>query len=169
MNLLTKLTTAKTSTLVVFTFILSAWMCLVPLISFAINDLTNWLLSSAALSGPYRFADKQLFDLLENAYRAWWGVGVSFFVVLTAVQLLVIVPLAFYLSHVLYKRYKAGTAKFWQIWLPVSVVILAVVFILTTLYIAYADVKSWKANSGQVDVVNDAGVLENVPEWTSFS
>jgi len=157
-SILNKLTFAKTSTLVVATIILSAWAGFVPWISFAIGDLGNWLLSTAALSGPYRFADKQLFNLLENIYRSWWDIGVQFFCVLTALQLLIIIPLGFYLSHVLYKRYRDGTARSWQFWVPMILLGLTVMFTLATLYTSYVEVRSWEGTSEQVDVVNDVAV-----------
>lgn len=162
MNLLTKLTNVKTSTLVVATILLSALICLSPFISFAVGDLGSWLLSTAASSGPYRFADKELFKLLEDIYRAFWGIGVQFFSILTAVQLLIIIPLGFYLSRILYKRYKAGVAKLWQFWVPVAFICFAPVFILSVLYMSYVEVNSWDGVGGQVDSVNDVIVPEDV-------
>lgn len=160
MKFLNKITTAKTNTLVVATLILSVWVSFIPWISLAVGDLSNWFLSTAALSGPYRFADIELFKLLDDIYRAWWGVGVSFFVVLTAVQFIILVSLSLYLLIVLYKRYRSATAKLWQFLVPVLAIGTAVAFTTLVLYLSYIEVNSWVSDHDQVNVVEDVVVPE---------
>lgn len=161
MNLFNKLTTARTNTLVVTTLILSAWWAAIPWISFAVSDLSNWLLSSAVTSGPHRLADTELFTLLDDIYRAWWGVGVPFFVVLTTIQVFVLVALSFYLLLVLYKRYRAVTAKLWQFLVPVLAIGTAVAFTTLVLYLSYIEVNSWVSDHDQVNVVEGVVVPED--------
>lgn len=154
MKFLSGVTVAKTSTLVALTLILSVWACLAPWISFSIGDISNWILSEAVSSGPYRFADMNLFDLLENIYQAWWGIGVQFFYVLTVMQLLVIVPLGFYSLHLLFKCYKRGEANLWQLLIPVTLAIFVATFTLYTAYLIYIDQGLPVSNNGWVDVVS---------------
>lgn len=158
MKSLNKIATAKTSTLVVATLILSAWIAIVPWVSLFVGDLSNWLLSTAALSVPYRFADIELFKLLDDIYRAWWGVGVSFFVVLTTIQVFVLVALSFYLLLVLYKRYRSVTAKLWHVLVPLFIVGSAILFTSLVLYLSYVDVSTWAGDYEQVNVFDDAVV-----------
>ncbi|MGB2580712.1 MAG: hypothetical protein WBC83_03380 [Minisyncoccia bacterium] len=160
MRHLTKITTAETNTLVALALLLSVWAVLSPWISFTIDDLSNWLLSMAVSSGPYRLADKNLYDLLENIYHTWWSVGIPFFYVLTIIQLFVIVPLGLYLLQLLFKRYKSGEAKLWQLLLPVTLAILVATFTLYTAYLIYLDWRLPVNSDERVDVVNSPDVFE---------
>lgn len=169
MRFLIKLNPAKTRTLFVLALVLSAWWLLIPWISLAIGDLSNWLLSTAALSGPYRFADKQLFDLLENIYRAWWDFGPEFFLILTVAQIVAVASLSFCLLRALYNRWKAGTAKLWQLLTPMILLILAVVFTTVVLYMSYAEVCSWNGTPEQVDAMDDVAAPVDVLTAEPFS
>jgi len=159
MKLINKISNAKTSTIVILTLILSVWIGFIPWVSFAVSDLSDWLLSTAAFSGPYHYSDKKLFDLLENIYRAWWGVGVQLFYVLTTVQLLVVAPFGFYLSQILLRRYRAGIARAWQFWIPVVLVSLATVFTIAVLYLSYVELSLWVGSDEHMNLfLNDVMV-----------
>lgn len=162
MNLLTKITTAKTGTLLVLALTLSVWTALIPWISVAIGDLSNWLLSVVVSSGPYRLADKKLFDLLENIYHAWWGIGVPFFYVLNAVQFIADGIMSFFLIRALSRRWKDGTARLWQLIVPMILLVSATAFTTVVLYLSYIEVSTWRGESEQVVPVGDEVLMDTI-------
>lgn len=162
MKFLKGIVTAKTSTLMVLTFVLSLLTVLVPWVSFVICDLSDWLLSATVIGGNYRITDKRFFDLLDSIYGAWWSVVVQFFYVLIVAQLVVVVSVSVYFLRALYYRWKAGTARLWQFIIPMILLCLAVAFTTAVLYLSYVEVSVLRKENNQVDVIDEKGSVDSI-------